>query len=114
MSPRLVGGSGRFQNLLGILGDQHVEILERVGPPQEDGSVGLGPEISGGYRRQGLGGRQLQHLTPCRRGSLGVREGPTGTPQPARRARSHEKLQEPAPTVTHGWSPLYGLPRRRA
>ncbi len=88
MSPRLVGGSRRFQDLLRILGDQHVEIPERVGPPQEDGGVGLGPEVSGRYCRQGLCGGQLQHLAPCRRGLLGVCKGPTRTGQ----AASYEKL----------------------
>ena len=86
MSPGLVGGSGRFQDLLRNLGDQHVEIPERAGPPQQDGGVGLGPEISGSHCRQGLGGRQLQHLAPCRRG--GVCKGPTRTGQ----AASYEKL----------------------
>src|SRR5882762_4538760 len=70
----------------GTWGDQHVEILERAGPPQEDGSVGLGPQISGSHCRQGLGGSQLQHLAPCRRG--GVCKGPTRTGQ----AASYEKL----------------------
>src|SRR6266850_6737323 len=101
MSPRLVGGSRRFQDLLRILGDQHVEIPERVRPAQEGGGVGLGPEVSGGYCRQGLGRGQLQHLAPFRRASFVVRENPTGNAQPTRSTRGREKLQEPAPTVTH-------------
>src|SRR5439155_192102 len=74
-----------------------------------DGSYGLrtGPEISGSHCRQGLRGRQLQHLAPCRRGSLGVREDPAGTAQPTRCTRSRKKLQEPPPAVTHGLSPFH-------
>jgi len=60
--PRSVSGPGRLQDLFGLLGNQHVQIRERCGAPQENRGVSLCPEIAGRHGRDRLGGRQLQYL----------------------------------------------------